>query len=77
MSFKLEPPSRQHVGKMARRSKVAAAVKKFEKEASKKTTALRRSKRIADQQLEKKLKKLEEKMAKQQQKMEERWRCSR
>ena len=68
MTFKLEPPTRQHIGKMARGSKVAAAVKKFEKEASKKTkktaaakksektTGLRRSKRIADQQLKKKLK---------------------
>ena len=36
MLFKLEPPPRQHVRKMARGSKVAAAVKKFEKGASKK-----------------------------------------
>ena len=69
MSFELEPQTGQHVQKMAPKKTAKRGAPK--RALLEKKTVLRRSKRIADQQLEKRLKKLEEKMAKQQQKLEE------
>ena len=62
MSFELEPQTGQHVQKMAPKKTTKKGAPK--RTLLEKKTAVRRSKRIADQQLEKRLKKLEEKTAK-------------